>query len=152
MVAGSVSSDNLPLVSQLVHNVDLNFSGSINDMTMPRTNANAISLSNGLVLVSGGYTEVNYNGGTNTAEIFDPQAALYIGYQSETMPLNSTMQFSAKDASGNPVNVTWSVDNTSIATIDSNGLLTSIEPGIVQVTATSSSTITASARINILNQ
>ncbi len=152
LVAGGVSTDNLPLVSQLVHNVDLNFSGSTNDMTMPRTNANAISLSNGLVLVSGGYTGVDNTGGTNTAEIFDPQAALYIEYQSETMPLNSTMQFSAKDASGNPVNVTWSVDNTSIATIDSNGLLTSIEPGIVQVTATSSSTITASARINILNQ
>lgn len=151
LIAGGISSGNTPLVSQLVHNPDLSFSGSTNDMTMPRADANAIALSNGLVLVTGGYTGIDNSNWTNTAEIFDPQAALYMGYQSESMTLNSTMQFRAKDAKGNSINATWTVDNSAIAVIDANGVLTSVAPGIVQVTATSGNN-TAVARINILNQ
>jgi len=136
-----------PQTSQLVHNADLNYSGSTGDMVVARVNASSVALSNGLVLITGG-TGVD-NSMSNTGEIFDPKAALYMGYQSETIVMGTTMQFSAKDSSGNSVTPTWTVDDQTIATIDSNGVLTPVAPGIVTVTATSGAN-TAVARITVI--
>jgi Bacterial Ig-like domain (group 2) len=48
----------------------------------------------------------------------------------------------------NPTSVTWSVDNSEVATIDANGVLTAIKPGEVTITATYEGK-TASERIRV---
>jgi hypothetical protein len=148
LVAGGNSGIATPEDSELVHKSDIGFSGSTGLMTVGRFGHTATPLPNGLVLVAGGGTPE----AQNTAEIFDPQTRLYISYTSEQILVGNTMQFSAKDATGNLLAVNWSVNKTDLAMIDSNGLLTTIANGNVEVSAisTSDSTIKAIVRIHIL--
>ena len=79
----------------------------------------------------------------------DP-SSLYI----EAPPLGDTTRLAAAviSAEGDTVHdaaVTWSSADTSIATVDSTGLVTSVEYGTTQVTATSDS-LTAAAEVEIV--
>lgn len=136
-----------PVQSQLAHNVTLNFSGSTGDMTTPRVALTTTLLNNGLVLIAGGFGS---NTSTTTAEIYDPLAAIYMGYASQQMVSGTTMQFDLKDAAGNtPTSVTWSVNDFNIASISNTGLLTALTPGIVTVTASVGSSSSV-ARIQVI--
>ena len=136
--------------SELVHKADIDFSGSTGLMTMPRNGHTATSLPNGLVLIAGGSTP----GASVSAEIFDPLAKLYVSYISEQIVMGQTMQFTAKDATGATIAITWTSNKPEVASIDSNGLLTTLIEGNIEVTATSvaDSTVTATVRISVLPQ
>ncbi|MBS2030609.1 MAG: Ig-like domain-containing protein [Deltaproteobacteria bacterium] len=66
-----------------------------------------------------------------------------------------TQQFTAvvKDDTGepDPTPVTWAVDLQRVATIDSNGLLTAVAPGVAVVTA-AAGTVTASVQVYVISQ
>ena len=155
LIAGGVNSKGSPEDSELAHNSLLNpvFSGSTGTMTTTRYGHTATPLGNGLVLMAGG--NGNSSDGTimanTSAELFDPQAKLYINFTSEQIAVGGTMQFSALDATGATVTPTWSVDNQTLATIDSTGLLTTLVAGEINITATSG-TDSALVRIQILPQ
>lgn len=145
LVAGGVNSYMESQDTQLVHNNELLFSGSTGIMTTARKYHSSVGLSNGLVLITGGEGSTNSK---TSGELFDPQAALYISYKSEQMALGSQMQFNSRTATSSVIAI-WSVDNTEVALIDSNGLLTSLKEGLVTVKATFG-TDTAIARIKII--
>ena len=61
---------------------------------------------------------------------------LSITYTEKTINLGSTFTFSAKNAAGQKL--TWSIGNTKIATVDSNGKVTAKAPGNTYLTVKSS--------------
>ena len=66
-----------------------------------------------------------------------------------------TQQFTAvvKDDTGepDPTPVTWAIDLQRVATVDSNGLVTAVSPGIAVVTATAG-TATANVQVYVISQ
>ena len=69
-------------------------------------------------------------------------ASVSVAPPTATVPTGQTVQLTAtpKDASGNPVTghtVTWSSSNTSVASVDGNGLVTAVAAGSATITATS---------------
>jgi len=71
-----------------------------------------------------------------------PVAAVTVSPAAPTVQVGQTVQLAAtpKDANGNPLSgrvVTWSSNNTAVATVDGNGLVTGVTAGSAIVTATS---------------
>src|SRR5438309_1094702 len=69
-------------------------------------------------------------------------AATTVSPAAPTVQVGQTVQLAAtpKDANGNPLSgrvVTWSSNNTAVATVDGNGLVTGVTAGSAIVTATS---------------
>ncbi len=93
--------------------------------------------------------------GTSTVTVLPiPVASMNISPGTVTLIAGGKSQFTAtpRDANGNALvgrAITWSVSATSTATIDTTGLLTSIAPGSVTVTATSEGR-SISAQVNVL--
>lgn len=148
LIAGGVDSTGAIMNSELVHKHDTSFSGSTGTMIHSRVGHAMTNLTNGKVLISGGHDNVD-TAVQKSAEIFDPQAKLYIKYTTEQIVIGDTLQLSAIDDVDAPVSVVWSVANSAYGTIDSNGLLTSLAPGIIEVTATSND-LTAIVRIKVI--
>lgn len=146
-IAGGVGPSGGLLALEMVHNDTTGFTGSTGEMLHPRMNHCVTQLNNGLVLISGGTSDITV---ARTAEIFDPLAAIYVGYRSDTLPMGTTLQFTTTLEGG----VTWSVNRPSIATISSTGILTPVSAGFVSVTATgiTDSTKSATARIRVIPQ
>jgi len=81
-------------------------------------------------------------------------ASVTLSPSSVTVSKGQTEQFSAiaKDASGNVISgasFTWSSNTSSVATVDSNGLVTTIAQGSAQITATSSG-VSGSATLTVV--
>src|SRR6184192_1857029 len=71
-----------------------------------------------------------------------PVAAVTVSPAAPTVQVGQTVQLAAtpKDANGNPLSgrvLTWSSNNTAVATVDGNGLVTGVTGGSAIVTATS---------------
>ncbi|HVH69064.1 MAG TPA: Ig-like domain-containing protein [Gemmatimonadales bacterium] len=71
-----------------------------------------------------------------------PVASVTVTPATATVAVGATVQLTAtpKDANGNPLTgraVTWSSSNTSVATVDGNGLVTGVTAGSATITATS---------------
>src|SRR5438094_921476 len=71
-----------------------------------------------------------------------PVASVTVTPTAPTVQVGQTVQLTAtpKDANGNPLSgrvVTWSSNNTAVATVDGNGLVTGVTGGSAIVTATS---------------
>lgn len=81
--------------------------------------------------------------GTATVVVIPvPVASVTVSPSSKTMNVGDTATFSAttKDAQGHVLTgrvITWSSDNTAVATVDSTGLVTAAGPGSANITATS---------------
>lgn len=76
----------------------------------------------------------------STMTVVAPVASVTIAPQTASVKVGATQQFTAaaKDAGGNTlagVPITWRVSFAGVATIDSNGLLTGVAPGVVTVVA-----------------
>jgi hypothetical protein len=147
LIAGGFSNSGVEN-SELVHRADLGFSGSTGTMIHARYGHTVTPLPNGLVLITGGQGDAE---SPVTAEIFDPQAALYISYMSEQIVAGGTMQFTARTATGTAT-VIWTTSDPAVGTIDADGMFTSVAEGTTEVTATLSTdaTVKAVARIRVL--
>ena len=65
---------------------------------------------------------------------------------------NSKLNASVSPNTGNNQDITWSSNNTAIATVDANGVVTGISPGAAIITATNSNTtLRALCNVNINN-
>jgi uncharacterized protein YjdB len=78
---------------------------------------------------------VNYSGPTATILV----SSIGLSADTDSVAVGGTIQIGAEITPTDADNksVTWSVDDASIATVDSNGLLTGVAPGTVTVSATS---------------
>jgi uncharacterized protein YjdB len=120
----------------------------------------------GLGILSGGNpgtvtvvaTANDGSGVTGTAQItVDPIMVNFINVTGQggttTANLGSTLQMVATVLPSNATNqnVTWSVNNTSVATIDQNGVLTPVSNGLVMViaTATDGTGVTGQVLMNV---
>src|SRR3989454_8946655 len=84
-----------------------------------------------------------------------PVASVTVQPMAANVPLGLTVQLTAtlKDANGNVVTgrvVTWASDNTAVATVNSNGLVTGVTQGQATITATSE-TKTGTAAMTIVS-
>src|SRR5207302_1532320 len=86
------------------------------------------------------------DGATDTATVtvtcVAPVALVSVSPAAPTVQAGQTVQLTAtpKDANGTPLSgrvVTWSSNNTAVATVDGNGLVTAIATGTATITATS---------------
>ena len=72
-----------------------------------------------------------------------------------TVPVGGTLQLSAValDANGNsvatPAGITWTSDNSAVATVNANGLVTGVASGVANITATASSTLKGSGQVTV---
>ena len=98
------------------------------------------------------------SGGTSTTPTIKVSAITVTGTggATEITTDGGTLQMIATVSPSNASNkaVTWNVDNTSIATIDGNGLLTAVANGTVEVTASAkdSSGVKGTTTVTISNQ
>src|SRR5436309_2996341 len=84
-----------------------------------------------------------------------PVASVTVQPMAANVPLGLTVQLTAtlKDANGNVVTgrvVTWASDNTAVATVNSNGLVTGVTQGQATITATSE-TKTGTAAMTVVS-
>jgi uncharacterized protein YjdB len=91
--------------------------------------------------------------GSATATIVVPVATVSVALNASSIDPSQTTQATAtlRDASGNVLTgrtVTWSSSNTSIATVNSSGLVTAVSPGTAQIRATSGG-VTGSAALTV---
>jgi uncharacterized protein YjdB len=87
-------------------------------------------------------TSEGQSGTATVTVIFVPVASVTVSPASASVPAGQTVQLTAtpKDASGAPLSgrtVTWSSDNTAVATVSSSGLVTGVAVGTATITATS---------------
>ena len=147
LITGGIDTAEIPSSSELVHNASTNYSGITGSMTTPRYGHSATNLSNGLVLIAGGFGSSTSR---TTAEIYDPQMDIYIkakdnnGHEhNDQVVVGDTLTLYAVNNVNQAATAVWSLEPISqknsqtIATIDVNtGILTSLTEGHVVVTAT----------------
>ena len=157
--AGGVDATGFTASSEFVHNATANTSGSTGTMVVPRRFHNVVALNNGLVLITGGETAVSGVPGATiltSAELYDPQAKLYITFPTDQIQQATTTQFLC---AGHTTDLNWTVvseDGVSApGTIDGNGLYTApsnilYERVAVVTAALKDGTASASIRIRLL--
>ena len=97
---------------------------------------------------------VVYAGCTNDYEFTVPEIPFEVSPAFTGIDEGTTVQLTATSG-GNPVAVTWSSDNSAVATVNGNGLVTGVGPGgpvgiIAKLTADPSKTGSASVTVNAL--
>ena len=118
------------------------------------------ALNNGLVLIAGGLDTGTLD--LSSAETYQsassdpPPPSLRITPAVSNVPVGGTQQFTAIDNNGIPrQDVTWSVSNTTLASVTTNpdgtGLLDALATGQITLTATDG-TVTAQEPVTILSQ
>lgn len=80
--------------------------------------------------------------GTSTITVPVPVASVAVSPTSATVLVSNTVQLTATplDANGNPLTgrtITWASNNTAVATVSGNGLVTGVATGSATITATS---------------
>jgi hypothetical protein len=150
LIAGGADLDNIVVNTELVHKHDIGFSGSTGAMIHPRYGHSVVNLPNGMVLITGGSGGMTNDGVDKTAEIYDPQAKLYIKYLTEQIVVGNTLQLSTEYTAG----VNWSLSDNTHADITVDGILTANSIGVVEVKATAKDDVnlTAVIRISIIPQ
>ena len=119
---------------------------------------------NQITSISIGYAAANYTGSSNWAGDFsidnvrvinnnNPVIGVSLNKNSSTLIVDGTDTLASTIAPQNAANqaVTWSSSDANIATVDSNGLVTAINPGIAAITATTqdgSNTATCDVTVN----
>lgn len=86
----------------------------------------------------------------------NPPATIAVTPSTATLDQGTTLQLSddVRDAGGAPVSatVTWSSQNSAIATVSANGLVTAVAAGTTSIVASTSTGLTASASITVTAQ
>jgi len=129
------------------------------NLNIPRGYHSAAALNNGLVLIAGGIDANGYD--LDSAESYDstttqpPPFTLQITSAVVNMIIGGTQQFTAIDNNGIPsTDATWSVSNSSLATVTTNGngtgILTALAAGQMTLTATADS-VSAQEQVTILS-
>jgi len=129
------------------------------NLNVPRGYHSAAALNNGLVLIAAGIDDNGYD--TDSAETYDstttepPPFTLQITPAVVNMIIGGTQQFTAIDNNGIPrTDATWSVSNSSLATVTTNGngtgVVTALAAGQVTLTATADS-VSAQVQVTILS-
>lgn len=103
------------------------------------------------------WTDVSSKGGNFrikafTVERTEPVTGVSVSPTTTDVPLNGTATITAtvSPASATNKNVTWSSGNTSIATVDANGVVTGVSTGTTTITATTADGgYTASATVTV---
>jgi uncharacterized protein YjdB len=128
------------------------------NLNMARYSHSAALLNNGTVLIAAGESPFSF---LNTAEIYDPSGVapppaylLQITPAVANVVVGGTQSFTAVDNHGYPrQDVTWTVDNSSLASVTSNenavAVLTGLDAGLVTLTATDG-TSSAQEQVTIL--
>lgn len=124
-------------------------SGGTAPYTWSLNNTAVASIDNVGVLtgISAGFVVVTVTDATGTSistgniTVVAPVAAVSVSPQTATLLVGNTQQFSA---TGGALPYTWLVNNGTVASIDANGVLTGLTPGIVVVTAMDANGITGS--------
>jgi hypothetical protein len=142
LLSGGASATGTPLTSEEVQDIATSEVESTGTMVYARDYHSAVSMGNGLVLLTGGG---NDNESQSSGEIFDDQAALVVTYPASTVVTGSTLQFASAYANG----VTWACDKANLATVSSTGLLTANAAGIVTVTATANDNPATAAQVMV---
>ena len=94
----------------------------------------------GSCAITAGYESLSSAAYTLTVQPAPPRlTSLLISSNATTVAVGSTLQFAAagsySDGTSTPVTPTWTSSNTAVAIVSGAGLLTAIEPGSVQITA-----------------
>ena len=72
--------------------------------------------------------------------------------QSLNVAIGTSVQLTAEwEPSDLPATLQWGSDNEAVATIDADGLLTGIEPGMANITVTANGTVTATCVVTVLS-
>lgn len=139
---GTISVVDTPVIAvpnaimNLGSSQSLTVSGGLAPYTWSSSNFAIASItSNGLVsaLAAGAATiTVNDSVGNTNSTVINVRS-VNVTSPTQSLVIGGAMQFTA---GGGTAPYTWSVNNTVIASIDGNGLLTATAPGVVQVTAT----------------
>ncbi len=130
------------------------------NLVIPRGYHAVAPLNNGLILIAGGIDTNALD--TNSAETYESSAtppqpvSLQITPGAANLVIGGMQQFTAVDNNGIPrSDVTWSVSNSSLATITTNpdgtGTINALAAGQVTLTA-SAENITAQAQVTVLSQ
>ncbi|MEZ4589210.1 MAG: Ig-like domain-containing protein [Gemmatimonadales bacterium] len=95
-------------------------------------------------------TATSPGGGNNNNNNPPAVSSVSVSSPSSTVDVGSTVQLSVTvSPSGAAQGVTWSSSDPSKATVSSNGLVTALLPGSVQITATSTSDATKSGSVSL---
>ena len=130
------------------------------DLNVPRGYHSAAALNNGLVLITGGIDANSF--ALDSAETYGSTATQPPPFTLEITPatanilVGGTQRFTAVDSNGIPrTDATWTISNTSIATVSTNpngsGIVTGFAAGQVTLTATADS-VSAQGLVTILSQ
>jgi len=159
LLVGGTDNNNDTLASADLYNPTAGTFSIAGDLNDARTYSTAALLNNGAVLIVGGADANGYDLGS--AETYQsnappPPFALEITPAVVNMLVGGTQQFTAVDNLGIPrTDATWTISNTSIATVTTNangtGLVTALAAGQVTLTASAES-VTAQEQVIILSQ
>jgi uncharacterized protein YjdB len=160
LLVGGVDSNNDTLASADLYNATTSTFSIAGDLNDARTYLTAALLTDGAVLIAGGQDANGYD--IAAAETYQGNATpsapstLQITPATANILVGGTQQFTAVDNNGIPrPDATWTISNTSIATISTNangtGILTGVAAGQVTLTATAES-VSAQEQVTILSQ
>jgi Bacterial Ig-like domain (group 3)/Bacterial Ig-like domain (group 2) len=159
LLVGGTDNNNDTLASADLYNPTAGTFSIAGDLNDARTYPTAALLNNGAVLIVGGADANGYDLGS--AETYQgsappPPFSLQITPAVVNMLVGGTQQFTAVDNVGIPrTDATWTISNTSIATVTTNangtGFVTALAAGQVTLTASAES-VTAQEQVTILSQ
>ena len=159
LMVGGTDSAGHPIATGELYDPTSGTTSVAGNLNNARLNHTATLLNNGLVLIAGGSGPSNLD--LATAETYQstvtepPPFSLRITPATASIPLGGTQKFTAVDNYGNPrLDVMWTVDNQSLATIatdeDNAVIVTGVAAGPVTLTA-SAEGVTAQATITVLS-
>ena len=160
LLVGGYDNNNHVLASADLYDptsASISVAGNLNNARQAHT---VTSMNNGLVLIAGGFDQNVL--ALSSAETYQSSttppapASLQITPAGANMVIGGTQQFTAVDNNGIPrSDVTWSVSNSTLATVTTNpdgtGVVNALAAGQVTLTA-SAENITAQVQVTILSQ
>jgi hypothetical protein len=159
LLVGGVDNNNDTLASADLYSATTSTFSIAGDLNDARTYHTAALLTDGAVLIAGGQDANGYD--IAAAETYQgatppPPFTLRITPATANILVGGTQQFTAVDNNGIPrPDATWTISNTSIATVSTNangtGIVTGVAAGQVTLTATAAS-VSAQEQVTILSQ